>query len=63
MISRITALMIQGNHVMFVDTADETECWICHEPNVPHALMLSCPKDKRADLEKIVAKIKESPKE
>ena len=56
-ISTITALMIQANEVQIVDTADRTEAWILHDGRPP-ALMLSCPIEHKAQLEKTVAEIK-----
>lgn len=52
--------MIQGNEVMFIDAPDRSECWICHEPGVPHALVLSCPHDKRLEMESYVAELKQT---
>lgn len=56
-VSRITVLMLQGNDVQVVDTADRTEAWILHAGK-PHALMLSCPHDKRPELEQFIAGVK-----
>ena len=55
--SRITAWMIQANDVTFIDTPERSECWIT-KGGQPHALMLSCPLDKRAEMEAIVAAVK-----
>jgi hypothetical protein len=57
-ISRLTYWMIQGNDVLFIDTPERSECWICHEPGVPHAIVLSCPLEKRTEMERAVAEIK-----
>lgn len=61
-ISRITYWMLQGNDVIFVDTAERSECWITHS-GVPHALILSCPLDKRKEMEQFVADIKSKPEQ
>lgn len=58
MVSRITVMMIQSNEVVYIDTPERSECWICHEPGVPHALMLSCPHADRPKMEQFVAEIK-----
>lgn len=55
--THLTAMMIQGNDVEFRDTLERSECWIVKN-GIPHALMLSCPLDKRAEMEKIVANLK-----
>lgn len=56
-IAYLTAMMIQGNNGEFVTTAERHEYWITKEGR-PHALMLSAPLDKRAELEDAVEKIK-----
>ena len=56
-ITRLTALMINGNDVEFVDTPERSECWIKHG-DAPHALVLSCPLDRRQEMERAVAEIK-----
>lgn len=57
MVSRITAMMIQGNNGVFLDTPDRAEYWICHDGK-PHALMLSCPKESLPEMVKFVADLK-----
>jgi hypothetical protein len=59
-VSRLSAMMIQANDVVFIDTPERSECWICHEPGVPHALVLSCSLDRRADMERAVAEIRQA---
>ena len=51
-------MMIQGNEVEFIDTLERSECWSVKN-GVRHALMLSCPLDKRPEMEKLVKEIKE----
>lgn len=60
MVSRLTAMMIQSNEVAFRDTPERSECWILHDGK-PHALVLSCPLDKRVELETVVQEIKDMP--
>ena len=57
-ISRITAMMLQTNDVQIIDTDVRSEAWIVKNGN-PHALMLSCPLDKRQDMEKVIKELKE----
>lgn len=58
-ISRITAMMLQTNDVTIIDTHVRSEAWIVKNGK-RHALMLSCPLDKRQDMEKVIKKLKES---
>lgn len=58
MISRMTAWTIQANDVQIVDTPERSECWILKN-GAPHALMLSCPLDKRNEMEALVKELKE----
>jgi hypothetical protein len=57
-VSQLSVMMLQSNDVVFFDTDERSECWICHEPGVPHARVLSCPHDKRPEMEKFVADVK-----
>lgn len=57
-ISRITAMMLQTNDVQIIDTDVRSEAWIVKNGNL-HALMLSCPLDKRQDMEKVIKELKE----
>jgi hypothetical protein len=43
--------------VEIIETTKRHECWLIKDGR-PHALMLSAPLDKRADLEDAVAKLK-----
>jgi hypothetical protein len=58
MVSRITAMMIQSNETTIIETPERLECWTVKDGH-PHALMLSCPLDKRAELEHVIAALKE----
>lgn len=58
-ISRITCLMILTNEVQVFDTDQRSEAWLMHEGR-KHALLLSCPLDKRAEMEAIIAEIKQA---
>lgn len=49
MVSRITYMMIQANEVRIIDTPERTECWTVKNGEL-HALMLSCPLDKRPEM-------------
>jgi hypothetical protein len=51
-------MMLQTNDVQIIDTDVRSEAWIVKNGN-PHALMLSCPLDKRQDMEKVIKKLKE----
>lgn len=62
MVSRWTALAIQTNETEVVETVERCELWTKKE-GVPHALVLSCPLDKRTDLERVVQEIKDTPTE
>lgn len=57
MVSRWTCLAIQGNETSIVDTPERTECWLMKEGH-PHALLLSCPLEKKAEMQQFVAEIK-----
>lgn len=57
-VSRITCMMLQGNEVVYLETPERWECWICHELGVPHALMLSCPKDDLDKMKRFVEEVK-----
>ncbi len=57
-ISHVTAIMLQTNDVQIIDTDVRSEAWIVKNGN-PHALMLSCPLDKRQDMEKVIKELKE----
>ena len=57
-ISRLTAMMLQTNDVTIIDTAVRSEVWIVKNGN-PHTLMVSCPLDKRQDMEKVIKELKE----
>jgi hypothetical protein len=57
-ISRLTAMMLQTNEVTIIDTDVRSEAWIVKNGK-PHALMLSCPFDKRQDMEKAIKELKE----
>lgn len=59
MISRITAWTLQANDVQYIDTPERSECWTVKN-GIPHALMLSCPHDKRKEMEAIVDEIKKA---
>lgn len=59
MVSRITAWMIQANDVEIVDTPERCEAWTVKDGSL-HALMLSCPLDKRHELVEAISLIKES---
>lgn len=56
-ISRWTCLAIRANEVKILETPDRWEAWICRD-GTPHALVLSCPKENKADLEKAVQDIR-----
>lgn len=56
-ISRLTVMMIQGNDVGYIDTPQRSEAWMMREGH-PHALLLSCPLDKRPEMEKVIAELK-----
>ena len=56
-ISRWTVMAIQANDVEVVDAIDRSEAWLMKE-GYPHALLLSCPLDKRAEMETVIANIK-----
>lgn len=59
MVSRITVWMIQANEVQIVETSERCEAWTVKDGTL-HALMLSCPLDKRKELEKVIKDIKDS---
>lgn len=61
MVSRITYMMIQSNDVEIVETTERCEAWMMKEGH-PHALMLSCPLDKRKELEDVIKQIKDEAK-
>ncbi len=54
MVSRLTYLTICTNEVQFIDTPQRSECWIVKDGR-PHALQLSCPLDKRKEMEELIA--------
>lgn len=56
MVSRLTCWMIQSNPVQIIETPERCEAWI-EKDGVPHALVLSCPLDRRPDLEKAIQEI------
>ena len=56
-VSRITAMMIHSNDGEIVETPERLEYWIIKEGR-RHALMLSCPLDKRAELEDAITQFK-----
>jgi hypothetical protein len=56
-VSRLTAMTIFYGEVEIIETTKRHECWLIKDGR-PHALMLSAPLDKRADLEDAVAKLK-----
>jgi hypothetical protein len=57
MISRMTAMMIQGGDIQVIDTSERSEAWLFKD-KCPHALLLSCPLDKREEMEQVIAGIK-----
>lgn len=61
-VSRYTCLAIQSNPVRIIETPERWEAWI-ERNGIPHALVLSCSIDRKADLEKAVADIKAMPAE
>lgn len=58
MVTRITVMMIQGNTTQIIETPERCECWLMKD-NYPHALLLSCPLDKRTELEQFIKDVKE----
>lgn len=62
MVSRITYWMIQSNEVEIIETHEQCEAWIKKNGQL-HALLLSCPLDKRTKLEEFIkdAKAETSP--
>lgn len=56
-ISRWTVLAIQGNEIQVVDTLERSEAWMVKNGH-PHALLLSCPLDKRSEMEGVISELK-----
>ena len=56
-ISRWTVMAIQGNDVAVIDTPERSEAWMV-KGGRPHALLLSCPLEKRAVMERVLADLK-----
>lgn len=50
-------MAIIANDVEVIDAIDRSEAWLMKE-GYPHALLLSCPLDKRAEMETVIANIK-----
>ncbi len=57
MVSRLTVMMIQTNEVAYIDTRERSELWLLREGE-PHALLVSCPLDKKHEMEQFVADVK-----
>ena len=57
MVSRLTAWTIQYNEVEVIETSERCECWLIKDGR-PHALLLSCPLDKRADMDDAIRQFK-----
>ena len=58
MVSRLTAINIATNDIIFLKTRDRVECWICRDGR-PHALQLSAPLDKEFEFVAAVTEIRE----
>lgn len=56
-ISRATVWMIQGNDVRILQTPNRWETWLVKEGSF-HALLLSCPLDKREEMATFVRETK-----
>ena len=50
-------MMIQSNETVIIETSERVECWIIKDSK-PHALMLSCPLDKKHEMIEAVEQIK-----
>lgn len=59
MVSRLTAMMVATNEVKVIETSERVECWLVKDGDL-HALLLSCPLGKRADMDSSIASIKET---
>lgn len=58
MVSRITCMMIQANETTIVENGDRLEVWTVKDGSA-HALMVSCDKSKREDLEQFLESVKQ----
>lgn len=56
-VSRMTVWMIQANEVEVIDKADRSEAWLI-KAGAPHALLLSCPHEKRHEMEQFIRELK-----
>ena len=59
-VSRWTVMAIQANDIKIIDTPERCEAWMMHGVHL-HALLLSCPLDKRAELEQFIDDVKHNP--
>ena len=59
MVARITVMMIQASETRIIPNGNRLEVWTIKD-NLPHALMVSCDKEHREDLENWLAMVKES---
>jgi hypothetical protein len=55
-ISLSTVITIQTNEIKVIDTTERSEAWMVKGGNL-HSLLLSCPLDKRSEMEKIISEI------
>jgi hypothetical protein len=56
-VTLLTAITVATNETRIIQTPIRHECWLIRNGQ-PHALLLSCPLDKLADLEKAIESLK-----
>ena len=57
MVTRLTVMMIQANETRIVENGERLEVWTVKNGNL-HALMVSCDKDKRNELDEWLEAVK-----
>jgi hypothetical protein len=58
----MTLMMLQSNPVKVIDTSDRSEAWLVKDGNL-HALLLSCPIDRKGDMQAFIDTVQKSEQE